>query len=209
MSRTLIAAAVAALLASPALSATFTDEASFLAAAPSAVLDNFESSTFDGIFVSFSAGHTTCAGGNFCGSFYGNQFGSPDQSLSGTKAVFFGTPDTLTFIFDTAISAFGIFIGGAGDIAPQTLTAALSDGTVVNALTNYVGTGGGFPGNTNYFGITSGTAFTSISFTGTAAGDGVFLDNMSYQLASVPLPAGIFLLGSGLLGLGALRRRRS
>jgi hypothetical protein len=210
MNRFLIATCLATLLGAPAFSATFTDEASFLAAAPGATFDDFESSTFDGTTVTFGGGTTACTGGNYCDSFYGNSFGSPDQSLSGTKAVFFGTPDTLTFYFDTAITAFGIFIGGAGDVGAQTLTAQLSDNSLFNVLTDYVNGGGGFSGNTNYFGVTSDTAFTSISFTGLDIGDGVFFDNLSYKtaVATVPLPAGGLLLVGALAGLAGMRRRK-
>ena len=52
----------------------------------------------------------------------------------------------------------------------------------------------------------SGTAF-SIEFIGIA--DRVGFDNVTFgSVTPVPLPAGIWLLGSGLLGLAAARRRR-
>jgi hypothetical protein len=210
MYQPLLAAAIALAAALPATAATFTDEATFLAAAPGATSEDFEGSSFDGTTISFGGGTITCAGGSFCDSFFGLSFGG-GLALSGINAPFFGTPDILTFVFAAPINAFGIFIGGAGDVGTQNLTAELSDGTILDVLTDYTNGSGTFVGNTNFFGVTSATPFTSVSFAGEPIGDGVFFDDMSFRtdrsVAPIPLPATALLLAGAVLGLGAIRRR--
>jgi hypothetical protein len=190
--------------------AVFTDPALFAAATPGLVTDDFESSTFDGTTITFGAGTITCSGGNFCNTFFGNEFGGvPPLALSGTKAPFFGTPDTLTFSFLAPITAFGIYIGGAGDVGIQTLTASLSNGDAFTVLDNYTNASGDFDGNTNFFGVSGASPFTSISFTGADIDDGVFFDDMSFQPANaVPIPATPLLVLAGLAALAFVRRRR-
>jgi hypothetical protein len=146
----------------------------------------------------------TCSGGTFCDSFFGLSFGS-GLALSGVNAPFFGTPDVPTFSFAAPLTAFGTFIGGAGDVGAQNLTAGRPDGTIFGVLTDCVNGSGTFVGNTSFFGVTSATSFTSVAFAGTLAGDGVFFDDMRTALAApIPLPAPARLLAGGLGGLGGL-----
>lgn len=203
---------LASLAAQPAFSATFDDETDFVAAVPDVVANDFENSTFDlQNTIDFGPGTASCSGDDFlCGSYFSNESKFANGTLSGVKSIFYSPTATLTFIFDSAITAFGIFIGGAGDVGAQTLTASLSNGGIFNALLNYENGSGLFPGNTVFFGVTSDTAFTSVTFSGNVYGDGIFFDDMLTSApinspAPVPLPASAPLLA---LGLATLARRR-
>jgi len=204
-----IAVAVALSIGSCAAQAStiYTNEASFLAAAGNALsFESFEtvrsstSTQYNFADVSFA-----CTGTQFCPSFFGT---SGVLAHDGAQSVFFASPDTATFTFTQAISAFGIWIGGAGDVASLTLTAALGNGDTAPVLTNY-----STPNTTtwNYFGIVADTAFTSITFTPTNIGDGIYFDALRYQAAAVndvPEPASALLFGIAGAGLLALRRKR-
>jgi hypothetical protein len=209
MRSALLASTLSIGLSLPAAAATFTDEAAFLAAVPGTTAENFETATFDGTTIEFAGGTITCSGGTFCTSFFGLSLGG-GFALSGANAPFFGTPDKLVFSFTSPITAFGIFIGGAGDVGVQDLIATLSDGTVFDILTDYANGSGTFVGNTNYFGVTNDSAFTSVTFSGSFDGDGVFFDDMRYggdTVAPIPVPASALFLLAGLGALAGLRRR--
>lgn len=185
----------------------------FLADAEVGTFDSFETASFDGTTIGFSGGTIGCSDGPWCPLFYGLSFGLPDQAQSGVNAPFFATPSVLTFTFAAPILAFGIFIGGAGDVGIQTLTAVIDGVTTLPVLTDYVGVGDGFPGNTNFWGVISATPFTTVAFRGTDDNDGVFLDDLYYAIAPanppiVPLPAAGLLLIGALGGLALFRRRR-
>jgi len=206
---TLILVAGALAIPATAASVTYTTDASFAAAAGGGLTsEGFETAVAGGTTVTFPGGTFSCTGSSFCPSFFGVSTQFHD---TGSQSIFFATPDTATFTFGSAITAFGIAIGGAGDVAPITLGAHLSNGDNVNALTNYTGTFDVFGGNRQYFGVISTIPFTSITFTGSNSGDGIFFDTMKYGTAqsSVPEPGSIGLLATGLAGLiiGARRMR--
>jgi hypothetical protein len=202
-------AAIAALaLAASAAHATtvYTNEADFLAAAGGALpFESFETvqSSTD-TQVDFAGVSFSCAGGTYCPGFFGTTGGIV---LDGAQSVFFASPDSATFTFAHAVDAFGVWIGGAGDVAPVTLAASLANGTSAAALTNYSA-----PGTTwQYFGIVTDTPFTAVTFTPDNADDGIFFDALSYRpvaVNAVPEPASALLLGIAGAGMLAARRRR-
>lgn len=203
-----LAATVTLAIASCAAHATtvYTNEADFLAAAGGALpFESFETVQSEtDTRVDFAGVSFSCSGSSFCPGFFGT---AGVVVHDGAQAVFFASPDTATFTFTQAINAFGIWIGGAGDVSPVNLTASLDNGASAAILTNYAGTDTSY----EYFGIVTDTPFTSLTFIPDNDGDGIFLDALSYREATVnavPEPASVLLLGIAGAGLLAARRKR-
>lgn len=188
---------------------TFTDEASFLAAAGAGLTqEGFETATQSTpTSVSFGGGTFSCSGSAWCPGFFGV---SSTYAKEGTHSVFFASPDTSTFTFNSPISAFGIFIGGAGNVGAITLNLTTSSGETVTALNNFIGPDVTQPGGFDPFIglIKTDGFFTGVTFTPSNDGDGIFFDRMSYGTAAVPEPGTLALLGIAACGLGGLRRRK-
>jgi hypothetical protein len=72
----------------------------------------------------------------------------------------------------------------------------------VNGINNAIGSGA------LYFVIGGSTTGSAFEFTSSTGGTGAPTAGASLSVSAVPLPAGLWLLGSGLAGLGALRRRK-
>jgi hypothetical protein len=186
----------------------YTSDAAFLSAAGGGLSsEGFETAVLGTpTSVTFPGGTFGCAGGSYCPSFFGISGSFAD---AGSQSVYFATPDSATFTFDSAITAFGVAIGGAGDVGAITLLADLSNGDSVNALTAYTGPGFVFGENRQFFGVIDTVPFTSITFTGSNSDDGVFFDTMYYGTAAptgIPEPSSFLLAGIGLAGAGLWRR---
>ena len=108
---------------------------------------------------------------------------------------------TLTFL--TPITAFAADFFDVGTVGATTLTAALNNGD--NAVLFSGFTGGG--GNQQFRGFISTTPFTSITFTNTAGGDFVEIDNVRFGAATVPEPATMAVFGLMAVGAFGVRRR--
>jgi len=244
-----VAAFVATCVAGPSAAATYSSLSDFSAdpLAAGLVSDGFEAATRTGDVISFSGGTITCAAAspvtycpptpaneqnNFAFFGLGLEDDPPEPSRfsrGGVNAPYFSVPDTIVFSFAAPVTAFGIFVGGLGDLAradgAATLSGTLSTGEGFTAFEDYAFplafTDNLFTENL-FFGITSATPFTTIRFTGSGiAGDGIFFDDMAYapfresnggggdDPSVVPLPASALLLIAGIGGLAALRRSRT
>jgi hypothetical protein len=120
----------------------------------------------------------------------------------------FATPDSATFSFHTAITGFGLDVIGLGTVGATNFFADTGDGPV-QLLSNYVGTHGGVA----FVGLTSTTAFNSVTFSGSAWNDGIYFDRLKFAsvtaTSAVPEPStwAMMIGGFGIVG-GALRSAR-
>jgi len=179
----------------------YTDVTLFNAAVPGATSYNFEgiapvngfsvvSPTVGG--VAFTAPNSTpfVIGDNFYGpdTFGGAAFFSGQGPLIG--------PSNVTATLTSGVTAIGFFYG-PGDDAGGAITVTLSTGDVFSLAIPDVGTA-------DFVGFTSTTPITSVAFT--EAGYG--MDIVQFEATTpVPIPAAIYLIGSGLIGLMGIKRK--
>jgi len=187
----------------------FTDEAAFLAATSGLNENGFETARLtDQTTIDFDDGTFSCVGTEFCPGFFGI---SQSNVRTGNQSVFFATPDAGVFDFDTPISAFGIFIGGLGNIDTTTLTVTNNRGETRDIYVDLSRTGSSFDDNVLFAGILDSVGFTRIAFSGTAPFDGIFFDDLRFgtsELSAVPLPGALPLFLMGMIGLARSLRRR-
>ena len=122
-----------------------------------------------------------------------------------------GCPATTKFSFSPGTTAFGadwdLAPGGQGFGIDFSVTLAGGATQFVSGITNPIG--GTFSG---FFGFVSDTSFTSINLGSGFTGNGEFFDadNVRFRIANgtVPEPATLALVGLGVFGIAALRKRK-
>jgi hypothetical protein len=209
----MIALSIAALTVAPASAttiATYTDLASWTAAASGTQLLNFENGCM-----------TSCLGVSFTG--LSGTLGIQDTNIYswmnfGTnKAAYINTNSSLTpnihIELATPVTAFGLNIFSAN---PNGLGFVINFLSAPYVLTTTNGSPNSTP-NSTFFGATSDTPFNSIDvkLLGAQAGAYEFIDNFQFGTALVTAPpadpapeaATFLLIGSGLIGLMGLRNR--
>ena len=118
--------------------------------------------------------------------------------------------EPLTITFAQAVNAFSINFGALGT-AFANLSSPVTFTFTVGGISGSATEGANLSG-LSFFGLTSDTAFTSVTISNTSANQ--FFDNVTYQAApassDVPEPASWAMMvgGFGLLG-GALRRKKA
>lgn len=230
-------AAVIAFDSNPtANSINWANQISTLGATVNTAID-FESHPLGALQGEFYAGlgvHMTLAGSNitynevqdyknnYGGTIYGYGPNSSGEGIASESRNFSAyNPNgswTLTLSFDQAVLGAGLYVidlfNGLGD---RTTTLAAYDG--MNGTGNLLSTASAPAYNFQlynklFLGVAQdggAAAIRSVVFTNPYPyyGDGIALDDIRFAPAAVPVPAAAWLLGSGLLGLVGVARRKA
>ncbi len=130
--------------------------------------------------------------------------GVGSNSVNGTGYIRgIGAADTnITFLFDSAITAFGVDLFGINNAQERTRVFVDGDPFNLPVVASPLA---------SFFGLTSTTAFTSVSFS-LLVGEDAGLDNVSFgsAVSVVPVPAALPLFGTGLalMGFFGWRKKR-
>ena len=123
--------------------------------------------------------------------------GCADLTSAGTNWPYIYARGPLTFDFESDISAFGFdYVNTQYGSGTDGLTISLNgEATTITDLNTL-----------SFFGIIStDSLFSSVDLGGEAY---FYFDNVTYAPAVVPVPAAVWLFGSGLIGLIGIARRK-
>jgi hypothetical protein len=127
------------------------------------------------------------------------------------------TGSAFSIVFSAPVAAFGFFGIDIGDFGEQLFLnfSQLSGGNTMVAVPHTLGVGGSTDGSVLFYGlIDTSDPFTSVAFT-SSVGEVFAFDEMTIGSVQqvvdptvVPEPISMVLLGTGLAGVAAARRRR-
>jgi hypothetical protein len=138
----------------------------------------------------------------------GNTDANRGNTFATTGSKEFIAYGSTTIDFATAVSAFGFYATDVADLG-RGLTVLINGGS--GGVFDLLSGSAGANGNLLFFGVTSATPISSITFAGAGQNDGFGFDDLTVgqAAAAVPEPAtwAMFIGGFGLIG-GAMRRRQ-
>lgn len=210
--RTILLAAIAATLPLTAGAATvFADRDGFNAAAGPLSTEMFDNVIRSGRAITFDNGTvSTRVGGATANQVNNGRF------LGTVVAEDKRVPEKLTFDFAEGTTAFGADFGALGEPFTRTGPSLFLTGLFDGILQTF--SIGDVTGENGFFGLTSSTAFSSVTFTtqnpSFVGRENFNLDNLALSdntpvVAPVPLPAGLPLLVGALGIFGFAKRRRA
>jgi hypothetical protein len=137
--------------------------------------------------------------------------GAPEVSNHALVSYFQNVDNAGLFRVDFSVPVFSVQLG-VGDFGEDADTVTLKAYTAANVLLQTVTTtipagGVGLTGVFLNAGGPNAAAYITFNSTGVFPGS-VFWDNLSYNEPRVPEPASLLLIGGGLAGFAARRRRR-
>lgn len=181
---------------------TYTSEAAFVAAAGGGLaFESFETpAAVNPTTVVLNDVTVSCSGSTYCPGFFGvRQLNATD----GRQTVFFATPDSATFTFSSAITAFGIDVIDLGTVGGTNFTINYVNGSSV-LFSNYSG------GGVLFAGVIDTIPFLSVTFSGSSPNDGIDFDRLQYKFDNaVPEPTTWLMMIAGFGLVGASQRRRA
>jgi hypothetical protein len=135
-----------------------------------------------------------------------------NTTAGGSK--FIDAVGVVTITFAEALSGFGLYITDLGDFNDSLITATLALAGGGTAQVNVQR--GGDNASLLFFGVVESDPsvhYASITFNTNGTGDVFGMDDfvgvVGETAAQIPVPATVTLLVAGLLGIGAIRRRKN
>jgi hypothetical protein len=136
---------------------------------------------------------------------------SPQNSLGTTGDDTFIAGDAFDLSLSHPITAIGLYVIGSGSFLPGDFTLSAGGGLALSAAAPSQTLSDG--GQVFFLGVIDSGGFTTASFASIAGSgapfnvDDIVSNGLPIDGAPVPEPASLLLLGSGLVGLVARRRR--
>jgi len=163
------------------------------AALSGATIETFDSIA-QGEYLSLSVPGATISSNMTVSSSY-MQYGKTGNNLQNTN----GSPSSFSITFDNTVSAFGIW-GGAYNNS-WTFSAYDSSNNLIESLNTSISCC-----SSTFFGMAN-LGMKSVTLSG--FGDWVAFDDLTFkpEVSAVPVPAAVWLMGSGLLGLMGFNRK--
>lgn len=131
-----------------------------------------------------------------------------NTSSPGYLSWFQNTSDYLNFNLDGGATLFAIGISDVAIEPGRTVTVNGTDSFVYGADVDFQQGGGQMLNGFLIITTDSGSIINDVKFSG-GANEGIDFDSLLFAPAPVPVPAAVWLFGSGLLGLVGVARRKA